>query len=206
MNVAANSAALINSLFEAPRTVLTGIVFAAVAAAMTALKTGQDLIWACVALLIVAGVVRALDLRRYQARKSTLTAEEAAHWQKRYQIGAMVQAAAIGLWCSITLLSNDDAVAHMICLSVTTGIVAGAAGRAYGRQSIFRLQAVLMFGPTCDRAWRCAARPITSRCRSCASRFLWPSSGSRPICTEYSCGRLWRASARRRLPASSTRP
>ena len=35
----------------------------------------------------------------------------------------------------------------MICLSVTTGIVAGGAGRAYGRPSIFHLQAVLMFGP-----------------------------------------------------------
>jgi diguanylate cyclase (GGDEF)-like protein len=96
----------------------------------------------------VAGVLRAFDLRRYQARKSTLTAEEAAQWQHRYQIGAMIQAAAIGLWCSVTLLISDDAVVHMICLSVTTGIVAGAAGRAYGRQSIFRLQAVLMFGPT----------------------------------------------------------
>jgi diguanylate cyclase (GGDEF)-like protein len=142
------SAALIDSLFEASGTVLTGIIFSAIAAAMTALKMGQHLIWVFVPLLIVAGVLRAFDLRRYQARKSTLTAEEAAQWQHRYQIGAMIQAAAIGLWCSVTLLISDDAVVHMICLSVTTGIVAGAAGRAYGRQSIFRLQAVLMFGPT----------------------------------------------------------
>jgi diguanylate cyclase (GGDEF)-like protein len=142
------SAALIDSLFEAPGTVLTGIVFSAVAASMTALKMGQTPIWGFVPLLIMAGAVRVFDWRRYQARKSTLTAEEAAQWQKRYQIGAMIQAAVIGLWCSITLLSSDDAVVHMICLSVTTGIVAGAAGRAYGRQSIFRLQAVLMFGPT----------------------------------------------------------
>jgi diguanylate cyclase (GGDEF)-like protein len=141
------SAALIDSLFEASGTVLTGIIFSAIAAAMTALKMGQNLIWVFVPLLIVAGALRAFDLRRYQASKSTLTAEEAAQWQQRYQIGAMIQAAAIGLWCSVTLLSSDDAVVHMICLSVTTGIVAGAAGRAYGRQSIFRLQAVLIFGP-----------------------------------------------------------
>src|SRR6185436_2186984 len=142
------SAALIDSLFEAPGTVLTGIVFSAIAAAMTALKAGQTLIWVFVPLLLLAGAVRAFDLQRYQARKSTLTAEEAARWQKRYQIGAMIQAATIGLWCSTTLLSSDDAVAHMICVSVTTGIVAGGAGRAYGRKSIFRLQAALLFGPT----------------------------------------------------------
>jgi diguanylate cyclase (GGDEF)-like protein len=45
-------------------------------------------------------------------------------------------------------LSNDDAVAHMIGLSVTAGMLAGGAGRAYGRQWIFQLQAVLIFGPT----------------------------------------------------------
>jgi diguanylate cyclase (GGDEF)-like protein len=141
-------AALIDSLFETPTPLLAGIVFVAIAAAMTALKTGGGLIWACVALLIVAGAVRVFDLQRYQARKATLSADEAAQWKKRYQIGAMIQAAAIGIWCSTTLLSSDDAVAHMICLSVTTGIVAGGAGRAYGRQWIFQLQVALSFGPT----------------------------------------------------------
>jgi hypothetical protein len=136
----------VDSLFEATGPLLAGIIFVTIAAAMTALKTGQNLTWACVSLLIMAGAARAFDLRRYQARKSTLTAEEAAQWQKRYQIGAMMQSAAIGIWCSVTLLSSDDAVVHMICLSVTTGIVAGGAGRAYGRPSIFRLQALLQFG------------------------------------------------------------
>src|SRR5258708_29166474 len=140
-------AALIDSLFETPAPLLAGIVFVAIAAAMTALKTGEGLIWACDALLVVAGAVRAFDLQRYQARKSTLPADEAAQCNKRYQIGAMIQAAAIGIWCSATLLS-DDAVAHMICLSVTGGIAAGGAGRAFGRQWIFKLQVTLVFGPT----------------------------------------------------------
>ncbi|HEY0911255.1 MAG TPA: diguanylate cyclase, partial [Bradyrhizobium sp.] len=140
-------AALIDSLFEAPGPLLAGIVFVAMAAAMTALKTGQSLTWACVALLIMAGAVRAIDLQRFLPRKATLTADEAAQWKKRYQIGALIQAAAIGTWCSVTLLSSDDAVVHMICLSVTTGIVAGGAGRAYGRPMIFHQQAMLQFGP-----------------------------------------------------------
>jgi diguanylate cyclase (GGDEF)-like protein len=142
------SAALVDSLFEAPAPLLTGLVFAAIAAAMTALKTGETLIWACVALLIATGAVRAFDLRRYQARKSTLTAAKAAGWKKRYQTRAIIQPAAIGIWCATTLLSSDDPVAHMICLSVTTGLVAGGAARAYGRQWIFQLQVALCFGPT----------------------------------------------------------
>jgi diguanylate cyclase (GGDEF)-like protein len=141
-------AALIDSLFETSAPLLAGLIFVSIAAAMTALKTGDHLIWACVAFLVLAGGSRAIDLRRYHARKSTLTADEAARWKKRYHVGAMVQAAAIGTWCATTLSISDDAVAHMICLSVTTGIIAGAACRAYGRQWIFQLQTALIFGPT----------------------------------------------------------
>jgi len=141
-------AALIDSLFETPAPLLTGIFFGAVAAAVTALKTEEPLIWACVALLIVAGAIRVLDLRRYQTRKATLTVVEAARWKSRHQIGAMIQAAAVGIWCTTTLVVTDDAVAHMICLSTTTGFVAGGAGRAYGRPWIFQLQATLCFGST----------------------------------------------------------
>jgi diguanylate cyclase (GGDEF)-like protein len=148
-------AALIDSLFENPAPLFASIVFISFAAALTALKSGENLIWACVVLLIVAGTVRAFGLQRYQARKSSLTADENAQWKKRYQIGAMIQAAAIGTWCSTALLSSDDAVVHMICLSVTTGIVAGSVGRAYGRQWVFHTQIALSFGPTVIAlAWR----------------------------------------------------
>ncbi len=140
--------ALIDSLFEAAAPLFAGLLFVAIAAALTALKTGEKLSWVCVGLLVLTGAVRAVDLQRYRARKSTVAAGEAAQWKMRYQIGAMIQAAAIGIWCSATLLISDDAVVHMICLSVTTGILAGGAGRAYGRQWIFQLQAVLIFGPT----------------------------------------------------------
>ncbi|HLG84674.1 MAG TPA: EAL domain-containing protein [Bradyrhizobium sp.] len=140
-------AALIDSLFETPRPVQVGIIMLAVAASMTALKTGENLIWGCVVLLILAGLVRVFDWRRYQARKSSLTVDEATQWQMRYQVGAMLQASAIGIWGATTFLSSDDAVAHMIALSVITGVVSGGAGRAYGRQWIFQLQAALAFGP-----------------------------------------------------------
>jgi len=141
-------AALLDSLFETSAPMLTGLVFGAGAAAMTALKTGENLVWACVALMIVAALVRALVLRQYQTRKSTLTVDEDAIWKKRHQIGAMAQATALGIWCSTTLLVSDDAVAHMICLSTTTGTLALGAGRAYGRQWVFQLQAALIYGPT----------------------------------------------------------
>jgi diguanylate cyclase (GGDEF)-like protein len=140
-------AALIDSLFQDPGPMFAGALCAAVAAIMTAVKTGNAWLWPCVALLVVTGAVRALDTRQYQKRKSDLTSDEAARWEIRYQIGAMLYAGALGLWCVVALLGSDDAVAHMIAISVTLCYVAAGGGRTYGRPWIFHVQMLLACGP-----------------------------------------------------------
>jgi len=141
-------AALIDSLFQNPVPLFAGAILVALAAVMTALKTGQILLWPCVAFLVLSGAARAVDMHWYKNRRSVLTADEAARWEVRYQIGAMVYATALGTWCTVALLMSDDAVVHMICLSVTTGYVAAGAGRTYGRPWIFHVQIALACGPT----------------------------------------------------------
>ncbi|SDJ12207.1 MULTISPECIES: putative bifunctional diguanylate cyclase/phosphodiesterase [Bradyrhizobium] len=143
-------AALIDSLFQNAAPLFAGAVMVAFAAAMTALKTGLMLLWPCVAFLMLIGAIRAVDMHLYRKRKSAsdLTADEAARWEKRYQIWAIIYAGALGAWCSIALLGSNDAVAHMICLSVTTGYVAAGAGRTFGRPQIFQVQIAAATGPT----------------------------------------------------------
>lgn len=140
-------AALIDSLFQDPGPLFAGALCAAVAAIMTAVKTGNVWLWPCVALLVVTGAVRALDTRQYLQRKSSLTPTEAAGWEVRYQIGAMLYAGALGLWCVAGLVGSNDAVAHMICISVTLCYVAAGGGRTYGRPWIFHVQMLLACGP-----------------------------------------------------------
>jgi diguanylate cyclase (GGDEF)-like protein len=84
-------------------------------------------------------------MRRYLQRGASLTTQDAGRWEVRYQIGAMLYAIALGIWC-IVALRNDDAVAHMICASVTLGYMAAGAGRTYGRPWIFHLQILLACG------------------------------------------------------------
>ena len=141
-------AALIDSLFQNAAPLFAGAVMVAFAAAMTALKTDVMLLWPCVALLMLIGAIRAVDMHLYRKRKSALTAEEASRWERRYQFWAIIYAAALGVWCSVALLSSNDAVAHMICLAVTTGYVAAGAGRTFGRPKIFQVQIALACGPT----------------------------------------------------------
>jgi diguanylate cyclase (GGDEF)-like protein len=124
-----------------------GAVCAAIAATMTALKTGNHLLWPCAASLVLIGALRSFDMVKYKRRRSDLTVGEATSWEIRYQIGAVLYAIALGAWCAVALLMTDDAVAHMICIAVTTGYVAAGAGRAYGRPWIFHLQILLTCGP-----------------------------------------------------------
>ena len=140
-------AALVDSLFQNPGPMFAGAVFAAIAAVMTALKSGDNWLWPCAGLLIVTGAFRALDMHRYKTRKAALTADDATGWEIRYQIGAMLYAIALGIWCVVAILSSDDAVAHMICLTVTTGYMAAGVGRTYGRPWIFHLQILFACGP-----------------------------------------------------------
>jgi diguanylate cyclase (GGDEF)-like protein len=140
-------AALVYSLFQNPAPMFAGVLCAALAAVMTAVKTGNVWLWPCVAFLVVTGAARAIDMHLYQQRKPGLTTAEAAHWEVRYQIGAMFYALALGIWCVVALLGTDDAVSHMICTSVTLGYMAAGAGRTYGRPWIFHLQTLLACGP-----------------------------------------------------------
>jgi diguanylate cyclase (GGDEF)-like protein len=140
-------AALIDSLFQDPGPLFAGALCAAAGAIMTAVKTGNPWLWPCVALLVVTGAVRALDTRQYRQRNCDLTSNEAARWEVRYQFGAMLYAAALGLWCVVTLLGSSDAVAHMIAISVTLCYVAAGGGRTYGRPWIFHVQMLLACGP-----------------------------------------------------------
>jgi diguanylate cyclase (GGDEF)-like protein len=140
-------AALVDSLFQNPAPMFAGALTAGIAAVMTAVKTGNEWLWPCAAILIVIGAARSFDMRNYQMRKTALTPGEASHWEVRYQAGAMIYAAALGLWCCVTLIGSNDAVAHMICTSVTLGYIAAGAGRAYGRPWIFHLQILFACGP-----------------------------------------------------------
>src|SRR4051795_2535821 len=104
-------AALVYSLFQNPAPMFAGALCAAVAAIMTALKTGNAWLWPCVALLVVTGALRAIDMRRYRPLRGSLSPDEVTRWEMRYQFGAMLYAAALGLWCLVVLAGSDDAVA-----------------------------------------------------------------------------------------------
>src|SRR5262249_52286706 len=85
--------------------------------------------------------------RQYLRQRSTLQPSAVVRWEIRYQFGAMLYAAALGLWCIVALLGSRDPVAHLICISVTLCYMAAGGGRTYGRPCIFHIQMMLACGP-----------------------------------------------------------
>jgi diguanylate cyclase (GGDEF)-like protein len=140
-------AALVDSMCQNFWPMLTGAICAAIAALMTALKTGIPWIWPCAILIVAIGTARALQMRRYEKRTSMLTFEQALEWEPHYRLGAVLYASALGLWCVVVLLGSDDPVAHMLCTTVTIGYTAGGAARNYGRPRIVQLHILCACGP-----------------------------------------------------------
>src|SRR3984957_15649048 len=140
-------AALVDSLFENPVPLLAGAVCAGAAALMTAIKTGNQLLWPIALLIVAIGLVRAIEVGRYQKNKATLTPAQIARWEWRYMVGGSLYAGSLGLWCFAVLIGSDDPVAHMLCTSVTVAYTAAGAGRTYGRPWIAQLQVALACGP-----------------------------------------------------------
>jgi diguanylate cyclase (GGDEF)-like protein len=140
-------AALVDSMCQNFWPMFIGSVCAAAAALMTAFKTGNVLLWPCAALIIGIGTVRAFQMRKYERRTSMLTFEQAKYWEPRYAIGAMVYAGVLGFWCFVTIVGNDDAIAHMVCVAVTIGYTAGGAARNYGRPKLIQYHILLACGP-----------------------------------------------------------
>jgi len=142
-------AALIDSLFQDPGPMFAGALSAAIAAIMTAVKSGDQYLWPCVSLLVITGAARALNMRGYKDRraKSSLTADEVARWENRYQVHAMLYTSTLGIWCLLTLLRSNDAVVHLISIVVTLCYMAAGSGRTYGRPWIFHVQMLLACGP-----------------------------------------------------------
>jgi diguanylate cyclase (GGDEF)-like protein len=140
-------AALINSMVQNFWAIFLGSASAAVAAVMTALKTGDVWLWPLAFLLIAIGTARAFQMRGYENRTQMLSFEEAKHLAPRYWIGALSYAAVLGVWAFVVIYNNNDPVADMLCVAIGIGYTAGGAARNYGQPRVIQWHVALACGP-----------------------------------------------------------
>jgi diguanylate cyclase (GGDEF)-like protein len=143
------STALIDSLFHNFLPMFAGAVSMAVAAVMTAVKTGNPWLWPCAILIIAVGGARSIQMRRYEyeRRGGPMTLDRARWWERRYKVGTYIYAATHGLWCFVVLVGSNDVVAHMVCACEAIGYTAAGVGRNCGRPMIIQWHIILSCGP-----------------------------------------------------------
>jgi diguanylate cyclase (GGDEF)-like protein len=140
-------AALIDSMCQNFWPMFFGGICAAIAAVMTAVKTGNELLWPIAFLIVGIGTVRAFQMRKYERRTSVLSYDQARALEPRYAFWALAYAAVLGAWCFITILGSNDTIAHMLCVAVTVGYTGGGAARNYGHPRIIQNHILLACGP-----------------------------------------------------------
>jgi diguanylate cyclase (GGDEF)-like protein len=140
-------AALIDSMCQNFWPMFMGSLCNAIAAVMTAAKTGNVLLWPVAVLIVGIGTLRAFHMRKYERRTAVLSFEQAKHLEPRYAVGAIVYAGVLGIWCFLTILGSDDPIAHMLCVTATIGYTAGGAARNYGRPRLLQLHVLVACGP-----------------------------------------------------------
>ncbi len=140
-------AALIDSMCQNFWPMMLGTLCTAIAAVLTAMKTGNTLLWPVAAAIVGIGTLRAFQMRKYERRTQVLSFDQARYLEPRYAVGAIVYAGVLGAWCFLTIVGSDDAIAHMLCVAVTVAYTGGGAARNYGRPKLLQLHVLFACGP-----------------------------------------------------------
>jgi diguanylate cyclase (GGDEF)-like protein len=139
---------LVTSLFSDPRTLLAGSIGSASAALITAVKSGELLIWLCTMAIALIACVRAADMREFKRQKPALdTAKAIRRWELRYVIGSSAYMAALGTWCLIVFAKSADPEIQLLSFSMTLVNMIGVAGRNFGSRLLVIAQLVCGGGP-----------------------------------------------------------
>ena len=123
---------LVGSLFTDPRTLLVGAIGTISAAVITALKSGDLLLWLCTIALIATAVMRATDMRVFgREGQVSSDAKVIRKWELRYVIGSCIYVTLLGTWCLIAFVKSSDPEIQLLSFSLTLANMIGVAGRNF---------------------------------------------------------------------------
>jgi diguanylate cyclase (GGDEF)-like protein len=139
---------LVGSLFTDPRNLLVGAIGTISAALITAVKSGEPLLWLCTMALVVTACVRATDMHIF-GRQEQLgnDAKVIRKWELRYVTGSCIYVTLLGTWCLIAFVKSSDPEIQLLSFSVTLANMIGVAGRNFGSNFLVTAQLVGMGFP-----------------------------------------------------------
>jgi diguanylate cyclase (GGDEF)-like protein len=132
---------LVGSLFTDPRTLLVGAIGTIGAAVITALKSGERLLWVCALAMAVTACVRATDMFIFgQQGQLNNDVKVVRKWELRYITGSCFYVTLLGAWCLIAFVKSSDPEVQLLSFSLTLANMIGVAGRNFGSNFLVNAQ------------------------------------------------------------------
>jgi diguanylate cyclase (GGDEF)-like protein len=139
---------LVSSLFSDPRTLLVGAIGTVSAALVTALKSGEPLLWLCAAAIAAISCVRAVDMYVFgRLGRDAKNPRVIRKWELRYVIGSSAYVALLGIWTLIAFAKSSDPEIQLLSFSMTLVNMIGVAGRNFGSRLLVSAQLICAGGP-----------------------------------------------------------
>jgi diguanylate cyclase (GGDEF)-like protein len=147
---------LVTALFDDARSLVVGTVASFAAALVTVVRTGEPLVALAMLLVVCVALIRLRDTRRFAvARLAVRTAADAQPWERRYAMLAVIHVASLGFWCATALTMSDDAVVHLLSLSLNICYLIGISGRNFASGRLVDWQIMAAAAPLAGAlAWR----------------------------------------------------
>jgi diguanylate cyclase (GGDEF)-like protein len=132
---------LVDALFRDSRSLFIGSIAASLTTLICAYTTQEMPLYVCAVAMVAVAIARAIDMRRFQRqRASVTTAEAASRWEIRYVIGAATFVALLGVSCLIAFYETQDPFVQLISFSIALAYLIGVSGRNFASQNLVMAQ------------------------------------------------------------------
>ncbi|HEY4199660.1 MAG TPA: EAL domain-containing protein [Devosiaceae bacterium] len=136
------------SLYDDPRSMVYGMLCAAIGAGVGAYGSGSIPLYVISAMFVVVGIARYADMLAF--RRENLAADDADRaevWELRNTVGGVAFAALHGFWCFFSLALLNDSVAAFSASVVTVAAIVGITARNFALDRLVTLQVIFVTVP-----------------------------------------------------------
>jgi diguanylate cyclase (GGDEF)-like protein len=134
-------ASLVDALYLDGRSFFIGVTAAVLTTLISAVWTGEYVLFGFAAAITLVGVIRSVDMRRYANSlgpgRSMATVRR---WEMRYTVGAVTHVALLGAYCFACFWLTEDGFVRLLSFALVLAYVVGIAGRNFSSKTLVNAQ------------------------------------------------------------------
>ncbi len=145
--------ALVETLYASPASLAIGAIAGSAVSIAVARVAGDSLVTLMTVLICLTAASRVVSATYFHRNLTKGVVQGTHNWELAYELGAWVYAALLGLLAFAVLFRSENAIIHMLAVSLATGYAGGISGRNAGRVHIAVGQVFLALAPTALGLW-----------------------------------------------------